>query len=326
MELPRRRLLQLAAGAAGAAGALPRLARADDYPTRPVRFVVGFVAGGAPDVIARLIGQSLSQRLGQPFVVENRPGAGTNIATETVVRTPADGYTILLIGTPNMINASFYSDLKFDFIRDIAPIGSFGENPFVMVVNPDFPAKTVAEFIAYAKANPGKINVTSTGTGNLTYFSAAYFKMLTGVQMVQVPAHGEMEAQTDLMAGRVQVMFDPIVSSIGYIRSGKLRALGVTTAKRLDALPGVPAIAESVPGYDVAGWLGIGAPRQTPPAIVDKLNAAVAAALAEPLIKARLDALGFLPAAMPAAGFQKFIAAETDKWAKVIKFADIKPD
>jgi len=326
MELPRRRLLQLAAGAAGAAGALPRLARADDYPTRPVRFVVGFVAGGAPDVIARLIGQSLSQRLGQPFVVENRPGAGTNIATETVVRTPADGYTILLIGTPNMINASFYSDLKFDFIRDIAPIGSFGENPFVMVVNPDFPAKTVAQFIAYAKANPGKINVTSTGTGNLTYFSAAYFKMLTGVQMVQVPAHGEMEAQTDLMAGRVQVMFDPIVSSIGYIRSGKLRALGVTTAKRLDALPGVPAIAESVPGYDVAGWLGIGAPRQTPPAIVDKLNAAVAAALAEPLIKARLDALGFLPAAMPAAGFQKFIAAETDKWAKVIKFADIKPD
>lgn len=326
MELPRRRLLQLAAGAAGAAGALPRLARADDYPTRPVRFVVGFVAGGAPDVIARLIGQSLSQRLGQPFVVENRPGAGTNIATETVVRTPADGYTILLIGTPNMINASFYSDLKFDFIRDIAPIGSFGENPFVMVVNPDFPAKTVTEFIAYARANPGKINVTSTGTGNLTYFSAAYFKMLTGVQMVQVPAHGEMEAQTDLMAGRVQVMFDPIVSSIGYIRSGKLRALGVTTAKRLDALPGVPAIAESVPGYDVAGWLGIGAPRQTPPAIVDKLNAAVAAALAEPLIKARLDALGFLPAAMPAAGFQKFIAAETDKWAKVIKFADIKPD
>jgi len=326
MELPRRRLLQLAAGAAGAAGALPRLARADDYPTRPVRFVVGFVAGGAPDVIARLIGQSLSQRLGQPFVVENRPGAGTNIATETVVRTPADGYTILLIGTPNMINASFYSDLKFDFIRDIAPIGSFGENPFVMVVNPDFPAKTVTEFIAYAKANPGKINVTSTGTGNLTYFSAAYFKMLTGVQMVQVPAHGEMEAQTDLMAGRVQVMFDPIVSSIGYIRSGKLRALGVTTAKRLDALPGVPAIAESVPGYDVAGWLGIGAPRQTPPAIVDKLNAAVADALAEPLIKARLDALGFLPAAMPAAGFQKFIAAETDKWAKVIKFADIKPD
>ncbi len=322
MKLPRRRLLQLAAGAAAVS---PRLALADDYPARPVRFVVGFVAGGAPDVIARLIGQSLSQRLGQPFVVENRPGAGTNIATETVVRAAPDGYTILLAGTPNMINAALYSDLKYDFIRDIAPVGSFGENPFVMVVNPEFPAKTVGEFIAYAKANPGKINVTSTGTGNLTYFSAEYFKMLTGVQMVQVPAHGEMEAQTDLQAGRVQVMFDPIVSCIGYVRSGKLRALGVTTAKRLDALPGVPAIAESVPGYDVAGWLGVGVPKDTPPATIDKLNAAIATALAEPAIKAHLDALGFLPAAMPAAGFRAFIANETDKWAKVVKFANLKP-
>lgn len=322
MDLPRRRFLQLAGVAAATA---PRLAFADDYPTRPVRFVVGFVAGGAPDIIARLVGQSLSERLGQPFVVEDRPGAGTNIATETVVRAAPDGYTILLVGTPNMINASLYSDLKFDFIRDATPVGSFGENPFVMVVNPEFPAKTVAEFIAYAKANPGKINVTSTGTGNLTYFSAEYFKMLTGVQMVQVPAHGEMEAQTDLMAGRVQVMFDPIVSCIGYVRSGKLRALGVTTAKRLDALPGVPAIAESVPGYDVAGWLGVGVPKDTPPAIVDKLNAGIAAALAEPAVKARLDALGFLPSAMSAAEFRKFIADETDKWAKVIKFANLKP-
>jgi len=322
MEFPRRRFLQLAAGAAATA---PRLARADDYPSRPVRFVVGFVAGGAPDIIARLVGQSLSQRLGQTFVVENRPGAGTNIATETVARAAADGYTVLLVGTPNMINASLYSDLKFDFIRDIAPVCSFGENPFVMVVNPEFPAKTVAEFIAYAKANPGKINVTSTGTGNLTYFSAEYFKMLTGVQMVQVPAHGEMEAQNDLMAGRVQVMFDPIVSCIGYVRSGKLRALGVTTAQRLDALPGVAAIAESVAGYDVAGWLGVGVPKDTPSAIVEKLHAAIAAALAEPAIKARLDALGFLPVAMPPAEFRKFIADETDKWSKVIKFANLKP-
>jgi len=323
MDLSRRTFLQSAAVAAAAA---PRLAFALDYPARPVRFVVGFVAGGAPDIIARLIGQSLSQRLGQPFVVENRPGAGTNIATETVVRAAPDGYTMLLVGTPNMINASLYSDLKFDFVRDIAPVGSFGENPFVMVVNPEFPAKTVAEFVAYAKANPGKINVTSTGTGNLTYFSAEYFKMLTGVRMVQVPAHGEMEAQTDLMAGRVQVMFDPIVSCIGYIRNGKLRALGVTTAKRLDALPDVPAIAESVPGYDVAGWLGVGVPKDTPREIVDKLNGAIAAALAEPTIKARLDALGFLPAAMPPVEFGKFIADETDKWAKVIKFANIKSD
>jgi len=322
MEFPRRRFLQLAAGAAATA---PRLARADDYPSRPVRFVVGFVAGGAPDIIARLVGQSLSQRLGQTFVVENRPGAGTNIATETVARAAADGYTVLLVGTPNMINASLYSDLKFDFIRDITPVCSFGENPFVMVVNPEFPAKTVAEFIAYAKANPGKINVTSTGTGNLTYFSAEYFKMLTGVQMVQVPAHGEMEAQNDLMAGRVQVMFDPIVSCIGYVRSGKLRALGVTTAQRLDALPGVAAIAESVAGYDVAGWLGVGVPKDTPSAIVEKLHAAIAAALAEPAIKARLDALGFLPVAMPPAEFRKFIADETDKWSKVIKFANLKP-
>lgn len=322
MDLPRRRFLQLAAGAAAVS---PRLALADDYPARPARFVVGFVAGGAPDVIARLVGQSLSERLGQPFVVENRPGAGTNIATETVVRAAPDGYTILLVGTPNMINASLYADLKFDFVRDIAPVGSFGENPFVMVVNPEFPAKTVGEFIAYAKANPGKINVTSTGTGNLTYFSAEYFKMLTGVQTVQVPAHGEMEAQIDLQAGRVQAMFDPIVSCIGYVRSGKLRALGVTTPKRLDALPGVAAIAETVPGYDVAGWLGVGVPKDTPSAIVGKLNAAIAAALAEPAIKARLDALGFLPAAMPAADFRKFIADETDKWAKVIKFANLKP-
>ncbi len=323
MKLARRRFLQAVAGAA----ALPIVslaASADDYPARAVRFVVGFTAGGAPDIIARLIGQSLSERLGQPFVIENKPGAGTNIATETVVRAAPDGYSILLIGTPNMINASLYSDLKFDFVRDIAPIGSFGENPFIMVVSPDFPAKTVADFIAYAKANPGKINMTSTGTGNLTHFSGELFKMLTGVDMVHVPAHGEVEAQTDLMTGRVQVMFDPIVSSIGYIKVGKLRALGVTTAKRLDTLPDVPTVAESVPGYDVAGRLGVGAPKDTPVGIVDKLNAAIGAALSDPNIKSRLGDLGFLPEAMSPAAFGKFVADETDKWAKVVKFAHMK--
>ena len=329
MKLPRRRFLrvvvQTAAGVA-ALPALPRLAQADDYPTRPVRLVVGFAAGGAPDIIARLIGQSLSERLGQPFVIENRPGAGTNIATETVVRATPDGYTVLLVGTPNMINASLYTNLKFDFVRDIAPVGSFGENPFVMVVNPAFPAKSVAEFIAYAKANPGKINMTSTGTGNLTHFSGELFKMLTGVDMVHVPAHGEVEAQTDLMTGRVQVMFDPIVSSIGYIRDGRLRALAVTTASRLAALPGVPTVAENVPGYDVAGWLGIGVPKDTPAEIIDKLNRGIGAALADPAIEGRLGDLGFLPAAMTPSAFRKFVVDETAKWAKVIEFAHVKAD
>jgi len=323
MSLPRRSLLHLASAAALSAVA-PRLARAENYPARPVRFVVGFPAGGAPDILARLIGQSLSEQFGQPFVVENRPGAGTNIATETVVRAAPDGYTTLLVTSPNMINASLYTDLKFDFVHDIAPVGSFGENPFIMVVNPQFPAKTVAEFIAYAKANPGKINVTSTGTGNLTYFSGEYFKMMAGVDMVAVPAHGEMEAQGDLMTGRVQVMFDPIVSSIGYIKDGRLRALGVTTARRLDDLPDVPAIAETVPGFDVAGWLGIGVPKDTPIGIIARLNAGIAAALADATIKSRLSTLGFLPTAMPSAEFGKFIAGETAKWAKVVAFGKIK--
>jgi tripartite-type tricarboxylate transporter receptor subunit TctC len=325
MKFSRRTFLDLAAGAA----ALPTMsciASALDYPTRPVRLVVGYAAGGAPDIVARLLGQSLSERLGQPFVIENRPGAGTNIATETVVRAAPDGYTLLLVASPNMINATLYANLKFNFVRDIAPVGSIGRNPFVMVINPSFPAETVAEFIAYAKANPGKINMTSTGTGNLTHFSGELFKMMAGIDMLHVPSRGEMEAQSDLLTGRVQVMFDSIVSSIGYVKAGQLRALAVTAATRLATLPDVPTVAEFVPGYEVNGWLGIGAPKDTPTAIIDTLNEEISAGIADPNIKARLVALGFLPTSMPAVEFGKFIASETDKWAKVVKFAGVKLD
>ena len=324
-KFPRRIFLKLAAGATVAPLA-PNLAAALDYPTRPVRWINGFGPGGAPDVIARLLGQWLSQRLGQNFIIENRPGAGTNIATETVVRAPADGYTLLLVASPNMINAALYAHLPFDFVRDIAPVATIGRNPFVMVTAESFPAKTVAEFIAYAKANPGKINMTSTGTGNLTDFAGELFKMVAGVDMVHVPASTEMQAQSDLLTGRVQVMFDPIVSSIGYIKAGKLRALGVTSAARLPALPDVPTVSEAVPGYAVDGWLGVGAPKDTPAAIIEKLNAEIGAGLADPDIKARLVNLGFVPTAMTSAAFGKFIADETEKWAKVVKFAGVKLD
>jgi len=325
MSLPRRKFLHLATGIA-AASVFADFASALDYPTRPVHFIVGFPPGGAPDILAWLLGQSLSERLGQTFVVENRPGAGTNIATELVVRAAPDGYTLLLIGTPNMINASLFANLKYNFVRDIAPIGTIGRNPFVMVVNPSFPAKTVAEFIAYAKANPGKINMTSTGTGNLTHFSGELFKMMAGIDMLHVPGHGEMEAQSDLLTGRVQVMFDPIVSSIGYIKAGTLRALAVTTGTRLEMLPDVPTVGEFLPGYAVDATLGVGAPKDTPAEIVDKLNKEIGASLADPNIKTRLAALGFLPAAMTPAQFGKFIADETEKWAKVVKFAGVKLD
>jgi len=325
MSLPRRKFLHLATGIA-AASVFADFASALDYPTRPVHFIVGFPPGGAPDILAWLLGQSLSERLGQTFVVENRPGAGTNIATELVVRAAPDGYTLLLIGTPNMINASLFANLKYNFVRDIAPIGTIGRNPFVMVVNPSFPAKTVAEFIAYAKANPGKINMTSTGTGNLTHFSGELFKMMAGIDMLHVPGHGEMEAQSDLLTGRVQVMFDPIVSSIGYIKAGTLRALAVTTGTRLEMLPDVPTVGEFLPGYAVDAILGVGAPKGTPAEILDKLNKEIGASLADPNIKTRLAALGFLPAAMTPAQFGKFIADETEKWAKVVKFAGVKLD
>jgi tripartite-type tricarboxylate transporter receptor subunit TctC len=325
MGVPRRQFLRWASSAA-ALSALPRRASALDYPTRPVRVIVGYSAGSAPDIGARLLGQWLSDRLGQQFVMENRPGAGTNLSTETVVRAAPDGYTLLLIATPNMISGLLHHDLSFNFIRDIAPVGCVGATPFVMVVNPSFPAKTVPEFIAYAKAHPGQINMASNGTGNLTHITGELFKMMAGVDLFHVPYRGELEAQADLMAGRAQVMFDPIISAIGPVKGGKLRALAVTTSKRVDALPGVPAIAEFVPGYDVEGWLGFGAPSATPPEIIDRLNREINAGIDDPGVRTRLVDLGNVPTKLSSAEYGKLIADENEKWAKVIKFAGIKLD
>jgi tripartite-type tricarboxylate transporter receptor subunit TctC len=291
-----------------------------------VRLLIGFNAGGAPDVVARLLAQWLSQRIGQNFIIENRPGAGGNIATEAVLRAPADGYTLLQVGSPNFINATLNPDPNFDLIRDIVPVACIGSNPFVMVVNSEFPARSGSEFIAYAKANPGKINMTSTGTGNLTHFSGELFKMMAGVDMVHVPAHGEMEAQADLLAGRAQVMFDPIVSTLGYVTAGKLRALGVTTATRVAMLPDVPTVGEFVPGYEVDARLGVGAAKGAPQEIVEYLNGQINAGLADPTIKERLAGLGFVPTPMSPMQFGKSMADETEKWAKVVKFAGIKLD
>jgi tripartite-type tricarboxylate transporter receptor subunit TctC len=322
MKLSRRQFLHLAAGAA-AVPAVSRIAMAESYPTRPVHLVAGFPAGGTPDLFARLIGEWLSERLGQPFVIENRPGAGSNIATEFVVRSPPDGYTLLFVTTPNVANPALYHNLNFNFIHDIAPVASIGGAPFIMVVNPSFPAQTVPEFIAYAKAHPGQINVGSTGTGNLTYMAAELFKMMAGVDMVQVPARGEAAAQSDLLTGRVQVMFDPIPSSIGYVRTGKLRALAVTTATRSDVLPDLPPIGEFVRGYEASGTAGIGAPKGTPDEIIATLNKEINAGLTDPKMKARLAELGTAVLAGTPADFGKLIAEETEKWARVIRTANI---
>jgi tripartite-type tricarboxylate transporter receptor subunit TctC len=325
MKISRRKFLPWAAGTA-ALPALARVAWTQNYPVRPVRLIVGLPAGGTPDIYARLIAGWLSERLGQPFVVENRPGASGNIATELVVRADPDGYMLLMVIAPNVINASLYPDLKFNFIRDTAPVASIGGSPFVMVVNPSFPANTVPEFIAYAKTNPGKIDVGSTGTGNLTHMAAELFKMMAGVDMLHVPYRGETAAQADLISGRVQVMFDPFPSSVGYVRSGQLRALAVTSATPMDGLPGVPAMTQFLPGYDVSGTTGISAPRDTPAAIIDTLNKAVNEALADPKIKARFADLGSEEVIGSPADFGKIVVAETEKWAKVIKFANIKPE
>jgi tripartite-type tricarboxylate transporter receptor subunit TctC len=325
MRRPRRQFLHLVAGAAMLPAA-SRIAKAQGYPTRPVRIIVGFTAGGNFDLTARLIGQWLSQRLGQQFIVENRPGAGTNIATEAVVRGPADGHTLLLGGAVNAINATLYEKLNFDFLRDIAPIASVIRFPNVIDLNPSFPAKTIPEFIAYAKANPAKVNMASSGNGTSQHLSAELFKMMTGVNLVHVPYRGAPQALTDLIGGQVQVSFDPLPPAIELIRSGKVRALAVTTAVRSDALPDVSTVGEFVPGYEASGWNGIVAPRNTPIEIIQKLNTEINAGLADPGIRAKLTDLGGMVLAGSAADFGKLIADEIDKWGKVIKFAGVKPD
>jgi tripartite-type tricarboxylate transporter receptor subunit TctC len=321
----RRRFLRGVAGVA-ALPFLARHARADDYPARPVRVLVGQAAGSSSDIIARLIGQRLSERLGQQFAVEDRPGAGGNIATEAAVRANADGYTLLLVNSQNAISASLYK-LNFDFIRDIAPIAGVSLVPLIMEVNPAVPAKTVPEFIAYAKQNPGKISMASAGIGGPQHVAGELFKMMAGLDMVHVPYRGSTPALVDLLAGQVQLMFDVTPSSLPHVKAGRLRPLGVTTTTRLDVLPDVPPVSDFLPGYQAAGWIGFGAPRGTPPAIVEKLSKEIAAAVADPQIKARLIDLGgtVLPTASPAE-FGAYIATETDKWAKVVAFAGIKPE
>ena len=325
MKLPRREFLRLAAGAA-ALPAVSRIARAAAYPTRPVRIVVGFPPGGSVDITARLIGQWLSERLGQPFVVDNRPGAGSNIGTEAVVRAPADGYTLLLVSAPNAINATLYGNLNFNFIRDIAPVATIARAPNVMEVHPSLPAKTVPEFIAYAKANPGKINMASTGNGTSTHMSGELFKAMTGVDMIHVPYRGNAPALTDLLAGQVQVLFDNISTSIEHIRAGKLRALAVTTAMRSHLLPDLPTVADFVPGYEASTFFAVGAPKNTPAEIIDKLNMEINAALADPKLKMRFADLGGTVLSGSPADFGNLIAEETEKWAKVVKFSGAKPD
>jgi tripartite-type tricarboxylate transporter receptor subunit TctC len=325
MKLPRRQFLHLAAGAA-ALPAVSRFAWAQEYPTKPVRIIVGFAPGGGADIAARLIGQWLSERLGQSFVIENRPGAGSNIATEAVVRAPSDGYTLLLVSAPAAINATLYEKLSFNFIRDIAPVASISHVPHVMVVHPSFPAKTVPEFIAYAKANAGKINMASAGNGSTPHVAGELFKMMAGVNLIHVPYRSAGPALTDLLGGQVQVMFDNMASSIEHIRAGKLRPLAVTTTMRSETLPDVPTVSEFVPGYEVSNWFGVGAPKATPAEILDRLNKEINSGLADPKIKARLADLGGIPLVGSPADFGKFIAEETEKWGKVIKSAGIKPE
>jgi tripartite-type tricarboxylate transporter receptor subunit TctC len=325
MRLLRRQFLHLAAGAA-ALSTISRIARAQAYPSRPVRVIVPFAPAGTTDIVARLMGQWLSERLGQQFVIENRPGAGTNIATEAVVRAPPDGYTLLTVGAPAAINATLYDKLNFNFIRDIAPVASIIREPLVMVVNPSVPAKTVPEFIAYAKANPGKLNMASVGNGSSPHVAGELFKMMTGVNMVHVGYRSSGPALIDLLGGQVQVMFNGAGSAIEYIRAGKLRALAVTTATRSEALPEVPTVGEFVPGYEASAFFGIGAPKNTPAEIVEKLNKEINAGLVDPQLEARIAELGSTVITGSPIDFAKLIADETEKWGKVVKFSDAKPD
>jgi tripartite-type tricarboxylate transporter receptor subunit TctC len=325
MKIPRRQLLRLAAGAA-ALPAASRIAHTQTaYPTRPVRIIVPFPAGGTNDIVARLISQWLSERLGQQFIIENRPGAGTNIGTEVAVRASPDGYTLLLIGPPGAINATLYEKLNFNFIRDIAPVASMIRAPLVLEVNPSFPAKTVPEFIAYAKANPDKINMASAGTGSSPHVAGELFKMMTGVKMLHVPYRGEALALTDLIGGQVEVYFGALPATIEYFRSSSLRPIAVTSATRWETLPAVPPIADTVPGFDAVYWGGVGVPRHTPVEIIDKLNKEINAGLANPKLQARFSELGAAVFDSSRADFGQFIAQETEKWGKVVKFSGAKP-
>jgi tripartite-type tricarboxylate transporter receptor subunit TctC len=323
MKLARRRFLHLAAGGI-ALPAVSRLARAQAYPARPVHIIVGFAAGGAPDIIARLIGQWLSEQLGQQFIIENRPGAGGNIATEAVVHAPADGHTLLLVALPNAANATLYERLNYNFIRDIAAVASLTRETYGMEVHPSFPAQTVGEFIAYAKARPGKLNMASPGNGSGPHMAGELFKIMTGIDIVHVPYRGSPPALTDLMAGQVQMMFSPLSSSIEYVRAGKLRALAVSTAKRSEALPDLPTVGDFVPGYEASGWFGVGAPSRTSVETIDKLNRVINAGLADQKFKGRLADLGSSVFVGSPSDFANHIAEETEKWAKVIRAAHIK--
>ena len=325
MKLPRRNFLLLVA-ATVALSVVSRIARAQGYPSRPVRIIVPFAPGGSTDITARLIGQWLSERLGQQFLIENRPGAGSNIGTELVVNAPPDGYTLLLVGASSAINATLYEKLNFNFLRDIIPIAGIISIPFIMAVGPSFPATTVSEFIVHAKGNPGKVNIASGGNGTAGHLSAELFKMMTGVNMVHVPYRGEAAALTDLLGGQVQVMFATMPASIEYIKAGKLRSLAVTAATRLDALPNVPTVGDFLPGYEVSAWQGVGAPKNTPAEIIAKLNNEINTGLADPKLKVRLADLGGTVIAGSPADFGKLIAGETEKWGKVIRAANIKPE
>jgi tripartite-type tricarboxylate transporter receptor subunit TctC len=325
MKLPRRQFLHLAAGIA-ALPAISRVAMAQAYPTRPVRLIVPFGPAGGTDITARLIGQWLSERLGQQFVIENRPGAGSNIGTEAVVRAAPDGYTLGLFGAPSAINATLYDKLNFNFVRDIAPVAPIVRFPYIMVVNPSVPAKTLPEFIAYAKANPGKINMASPGSGSTPHINGELFKVMTGTNMVHVPYRSAAAVMTDLLSGQVQLYFGTTASSLEYVRTGKLRALAVTIERRLDELPDIPAVAEFVPGYEASNWFGVGAPRDTPVEIIDKLNKEIHAGVADPKMKARLADLGGTPLLGSPADFGKLIAEETEKWGKVVKFSGARAD
>jgi len=325
MKLDRRQFLHLAAGATALPVASP-LAWAQTYPTRPVRIVVGFPPGGVSDILARLLGEWLSERLGQPFIIENRPGAGGNVATESVVRAAPDGHTLLLCATSDAISVSLYDKLNFNFVRDIAPVAGIMRAPLVMVVNPSFSAKTVPEFIAYAKANPGKINMASSGIGTATHLAGELFKMMASIDMQHVPYRGIGPALTDLVGGRVDVLFGVMPTPIEQVKAGKLRALAVTTARRSDALPDIPTVGEFLPGFETSGWQGISAPKKVPAEIIARLNREINAALADPKMKTKLVDMGGMVIAGSAADFGKLVSDETQKWAKVIRAANVKPD